>query len=138
VKKIAFLIGLLLIMGCSQAVDNGPKGSIDWITDLPAAKDSALAQGKPIIIDFNADWCVWCKRMDKDIYENMQVAELAEQFICVKIDTQEQPDVAENYMVRGLPTTAFLTSKAKKIEIIPGYLHPENFLEKMKSALKAQ
>ncbi|MCK4993821.1 MAG: thioredoxin family protein [Candidatus Omnitrophica bacterium] len=137
-KKIVLLIGLFLMLGCTQAVDTGPKGSIDWVTDLPAAKELALEQGKPILIDFYADWCSWCRRMDSDVYANMQVAEKAKQFICVKIDTQEQPDVAENYKVRGLPTTAFLTSKAEKIDIIPGYLPPEDFLKKMQSVLKAQ
>ena len=137
-KKIILIIGLFLILGCNPPVETGPKGRIDWITDLPAAKELALAQRKPMLIDFYADWCSWCRRMDKDTYQNMQVAELAKQFVCVKIDTVKQPDVAENYRVRGLPTTAFLTAEAEKIEIIPGYLPPEGFLEKMKSALKAQ
>lgn len=137
-KKILLVIGLFLIMGCSQTVDQGPKGTIDWISDMPAAQVLAKEQGKPILIDFYADWCSWCRRMDEDTYANMQVAEMAKQFICVKIDTQEQPDIAQKYKVRGLPTTAFLNSKAEKIDIIPGYLPPDDFLEKMTSILKAQ
>ena len=125
-------------MGCNQAVDQGPKGSIDWITDLSAAKEMAKFAGKPLIIDFYAEWCSWCQRMDKDTYANLKVAELAKQFICVKIDTDKQPDVAENYKIRGLPTTVFLTSEAKKIAIIPGYLPPEKFLKQMENALKVQ
>ena len=138
-KKIVLLIGLFLIMGCDQAVGQGPKeGSIDWITDLSAAKEMAKSEGKPMFIDFHADWCSWCRRMDVDTYTDLKVAELAKQLICVKIDTDEQPDVAENYRIRGLPTTVFLTSEAKKIDIIAGYLPPEEFLKQMEIALKTQ
>ena len=124
-------------MSCNQATSQGPKGSIDWVTDLPAAKEMAKFEGKPMVIDFHADWCSWCHRMDEDTYADMRVAEMAKQFICVKIDTDAQPDVAENYRIRGLPSTVFLTSEAKKIETIPGYLPPEKFLEKMENVLKS-
>ena len=137
-KKIALLIGLVLILGCTQAVGPGPKGNIDWVTDLPAAQNKALSERKPMLIDFYAEWCSWCRRMDEETYGDPKVAELAKQFICVKIDTDKQPDVAKAYKVRGLPTTAFLSFEAKTIDIIPGYLPPEDFLKKMESALKAQ
>ncbi len=125
-------------MGCNQSISQGPQGSIDWITDLPAAKEMAKSQGKPMFIDFYADWCSWCRRMDDDTYADPRVAELAKKFICVKINTDEQPDAAQNYKIRGLPTTVFLTSEAKKIAIIPGYLPPEKFLKQMENALKVQ
>ena len=131
-------MGLFLIIGCAQAPDQKAKSSIEWTFDLTVAQEKALAENKPILIDFYADWCSWCRRMDEETYGNPKVAELAKQFICVKIDTDKQPEVAKQYKVRGLPTTAFLSSKAKKIDIIAGYLPPEDFLKKMESALKAQ
>ncbi|MCG2710935.1 MAG: DUF255 domain-containing protein [Candidatus Omnitrophica bacterium] len=137
-RKIALLIGLFLIIGCDQAVTQGAKGSIDWITDLPAAQDLAKYRGNPMFIDFYADWCSWCRRMDTDTYANLKVAELAKKFICVKIDTSKQPDVAKNYKIRGLPTTVFLTSEGKVMDTIAGYLPPEEFLKHMETALKAQ
>ena len=51
-KKIVLLLGLFLIMGCAQAQDQGAKSSIEWMFNLTAAQDKALAEGKPILIDF--------------------------------------------------------------------------------------
>ena len=135
-KKVALLIGILLILGCNQTTEKGPKGNIAWLTDLTQAKEIAKTQGKPILIDFYADWCSWCRRMDEDTYADVKVADKAKQFVCVKIDTQEQPDIAEDFRVRGLPTTAFLTKEAKIIDIVPGYFPPGDFLKKMDSILK--
>lgn len=84
-KKTALLIGILLILGCSQAVEKGHKGSIDWITDLSAAKTMAKSEGKPMLIDFYADWCSWCRRMDTDTYGNLKVAELAKNSYALKL-----------------------------------------------------
>ena len=137
-KKAMFLLGVLLVLGCNQTAPQGEKGSIGWVTNLSEAKTMAKEQGKPMFIDFHADWCSWCRRMDLDTYANKQVADMAKNFICVKIDTQEQSDVAENYRIRGLPSTVFLTAEAKIIETIPGYIPPEKFLEKLKQILDAQ
>ena len=137
-KKIILLMGLILIMGCSQTHNLTAKSLIEWNFDWATAQDSAKSQEKPLLIDFHADWCSWCYRMDEDTYSDPEVAELAKQFICVKIDTDNQPEVAKQYRIRGLPTTMFLSSEAKEIDIIPGYLPPEELLKKMKSALKVR
>lgn len=126
-----------MVLGCTRTAP-GPKGSIDWMTDLPAAVAKAKVQGKPMLIDFYADWCSWCKRMDLETYADIQVAELAKEFVCVKIDTTQQPNVAQEYKVQGLPTTLFLTAEAEKIDIIAGYMPPEDFLKIMKDVLKSQ
>ena len=38
--------------------------AIDWETDFPAALERARAEGKPVLVNFYAEWCVWCKRLE--------------------------------------------------------------------------
>ncbi len=78
----------------------------------------AQAQDKPILLDIGAVWCHWCHVMDRESYEDPEVAALINQnFVAVKVDRDERPDVDARYQAAvsaisgqgGWPLTAFLT-----------------------------
>jgi uncharacterized protein YyaL (SSP411 family) len=82
----------------------------------------AKAQDKPILLDIGAVWCHWCHVMDRESYENAEVARVInESFIPVKVDRDERPDIDARYQVAvsaltgqgGWPLTAFLTPDGK-------------------------
>ena len=79
----------------------------------------AAAQDKPILLDIGAVWCHWCHVMDRESYEDPELASLVNQhFIAIKVDRDERPDVDARYQAAvsaisgqgGWPLTAFLTS----------------------------
>ena len=79
---------------------------------------AARAGGKPILLDIGAVWCHWCHVMDGESYEDPKLAEfLNANFVCVKVDRDERPDVDARYQRAvqaltgqgGWPLTAFLT-----------------------------
>jgi uncharacterized protein YyaL (SSP411 family) len=78
----------------------------------------ARRDDKPILLDIGAVWCHWCHVMDRESYENADVARLInENFIAVKVDRDERPDIDVRYQAAvqaisgqgGWPLTAFLT-----------------------------
>ena len=78
----------------------------------------AQAEDKPILLDIGAVWCHWCHVMDRESYEDAEVAALInEHFVAVKVDRDERPDVDARYQAAvsaisgqgGWPLTAFLT-----------------------------
>jgi uncharacterized protein len=82
----------------------------------------AAGEDKPILLDIGAVWCHWCHVMDRESYEDPQLAELINQnFIAVKVDRDERPDVDTRYQAavasisgqNGWPLTAVLTSEGK-------------------------
>lgn len=84
----------------------------------------ALAQreNKPILLDIGAVWCHWCHVMDRESYESAEVAEIINRdFIAVKVDRDERPDVDSRYQLAvsaltgtgGWPLTVFLTPEGK-------------------------
>src|SRR5215468_8078068 len=84
----------------------------------------ALAQreNKPILLDVGAVWCHWCHVMDRESYEDPEIAEIINQrFVAVKVDRDERPDVDSRHQVAiqaisgqgGWPLTAFLTPEGK-------------------------
>lgn len=82
----------------------------------------AERENKPVLLDIGAVWCHWCHVMDRESYENPEIAVLInEHFIPVKVDRDERPDVDTRYQAAvsaisgqgGWPLTAFLTAKGK-------------------------
>ena len=78
----------------------------------------ARAEDKPVLLDIGAVWCHWCHVMDGESYEDAAIAEiLNREFVCVKVDRDERPDVDARYQRAvqalagqgGWPLTAFLT-----------------------------
>ena len=59
---------------------------------LAAAKQLAAKEGKPLLVDFEADWCVWCKRLDYHTYPDREVAAEMAKFRAVKINNELDPD----------------------------------------------
>jgi len=91
----------------------------EWGEDAFAA---AQQGDKPILLDIGAVWCHWCHVMDRESYENAEIAEIInQQFIAVKVDRDERPDVDSRYQLAvsaiagtgGWPLTVFLTPQGK-------------------------
>jgi uncharacterized protein YyaL (SSP411 family) len=91
----------------------------EWDDEAFAA---AQRENKPILLDIGAVWCHWCHVMDRESYEDPEIAQiLNERFIAVKVDRDERPDIDSRYQVAvsaisgqgGWPLTAFLTPDGK-------------------------
>ncbi len=99
-------------------------------------------QNKSVMIDFYADWCHWCKVMDKNTFQDKTVAKkLADRFITIKLDAEDDGgkvqylnksynnvEFTHAFGVTGFPSLAFLDDKGKIITVLPGYVPPEDFI----------
>jgi uncharacterized protein YyaL (SSP411 family) len=95
---------------------------IDWHEWGPEAFARAREQNKPILLDIGAVWCHWCHVIDRESYENPEIAGMINKFyVAVKVDRDERPDVDARYQSAisaisgqgGWPLTAFLTPEGK-------------------------
>jgi len=91
---------------------------VQWHPWGEAAFARAQAEDKPILLDIGAVWCHWCHVMDRESYEDPEMAKIVNQhFVAVKVDRDERPDVDSRYQAAvaaisgqgGWPLTAFLT-----------------------------
>src|ERR1700677_387916 len=91
---------------------------IDWNEWGEEAFEKARAEGKPVLLDIGAVWCHWCHVIDRESYENPEIAAMINNlYIPVKVDRDERPDVDARYQAAvsaisgqgGWPLTAFLT-----------------------------
>jgi hypothetical protein len=91
---------------------------VRWHPWGEAAFARAQAEDKPILLDIGAVWCHWCHVMDRESYENPEIAQVInDRFVAVKVDRDERPDVDARYQAAvsaitgqgGWPLTVFLT-----------------------------
>lgn len=113
---------------------------VSWtnVTTLQQIQDASKT-GKPVMIDFYADWCAQCKELDKITYIDKNVSELSKSFTCIKVDlTKGDKNIEEKYEIKGLPVVAFIKPNGEEIKSvrITGFLKPEEFINQMKTALK--
>jgi len=95
---------------------------VHWHPWGDAAFTRARTEDKPILLDIGAVWCHWCHVMDGESYEDARVADLLNaDFVCIKVDRDERPDVDTRYQRAvqaltgqgGWPLTAFLTPEGE-------------------------
>src|SRR6516225_4653768 len=91
---------------------------IQWQEWGEEAFAAAKRENKPMLRDIGAVWCHWCHVMDRESYDDPEVARIVnEQFVAVKVDRDERPDIDSRYQAAvsaisgqgGWPLTAFLT-----------------------------
>jgi thioredoxin:protein disulfide reductase len=98
----------------------------------------ARAEGKPVMIDFFADWCAACKELDRETYPSPEVIAEAGRFLSIKIDATNSEDAIDALMdrfgVQGLPTVAFVSSSGEILQAprVTGFLEPRTFAEELK------
>ncbi|MFY9560353.1 MAG: thioredoxin domain-containing protein [Terriglobales bacterium] len=95
---------------------------IQWHEWGEEAFAAAKRENKPILLDIGAVWCHWCHVMDRESYDDPELAKIVnENYIAVKVDRDERPDIDSRYQVAvsaltgqgGWPLTGFLTPDGK-------------------------
>src|SRR5438876_9423641 len=97
---------------------------VDWYPWSPEAFAKAKKEGKLVFLSIGYSACHWCHVMERESFANDDVAKLLnDNFVCIKVDREERPDIDEIYMTAlhvfgqrgGWPLSMFLTPDAKPI-----------------------
>ena len=95
---------------------------VDWYPWGEEAFEKARSEDKPIFLSIGYSTCHWCHVMERESFENEQIAEiLNRQFVSIKVDREERPDVDRIYMQfvqastggGGWPMSVWLTPELK-------------------------
>ncbi|NRD51710.1 hypothetical protein D7Y11_41200 [Corallococcus sp. AB018] len=166
---VALVVGALVLRG--GALDARPTGELwvrmglqerpvapswQWHHVMPAKKATfdasqfeqvlaaAKKEGRPVLIDFFADWCAACKELDRLTYPSSEVITQAEgsRFLTIKIDATNSEDrldaLMEQLGVEGLPTVAFVNPDGTVLTKprVTGFLEPVPFAAEMQKVLQ--
>jgi len=141
----AFILALCLSFSClnvsASEQENSEKplkvtsqnsSNINW-QNYENGMVRGKSESKKILINFYADWCRYCKEMDKKTFKDKSVISyLNENFVSIKVNSDKNRKLAQTYNVRGLPATWFITETGENIGNRPGYMSPEDMLNVLK------
>lgn len=160
-KRFAWLrnaVGILFFVGALYAAVTGFEtypalarggpapgiGGIEWHPYSEAMLSRAAREGKPVFIDFYADWCAPCKELDKHTFSSPEIVARSKDFVMLKVDLTSADDpqaefLRKKYQARGVPTLVFLAPDGREIESLrgTGFEPSEAFLKKMDQALSS-
>jgi thioredoxin:protein disulfide reductase len=125
-----------------KAQTQAKPNSIQWIYNLDEGLARANDQHKTLMVEFMASWCSSCKEMEKKTFSNPNVRARVFEFVPVRIDIEQQREVAEKYNALaqkyggiGIPNVLFLAANGTKIKHVVGYQSPKEFLAALDSVL---
>ena len=125
-RKIILLSLFSFILFSSQA-------QINWHYDMESAKQTALREGKLLLVDFWAIWCGPCKRMDSDLWESEEMTSLANNFVAFKLDVDNHQALARKYSVSSIPRVAIMTPDGDILWDRTGFSGANEYLSVLKA-----
>ncbi|MBU0741931.1 thioredoxin family protein [bacterium] len=136
-----FAPGLLPTGGAAPPTGEASHLEPAWFGDEAAGFAEAAATGKPVMMDFWAEWCAACLELDHKTYNQDAILRLAQSFVAVKMDmTRRSPEndaISRRHKVVGMPTVIFFDSQGHELERFSGFVKAADLSEVMARVLTA-
>ena len=104
--------------------------------ELDQKLNTAKSAGKPVMLDYYADWCVDCVRMENYTFSDQRVRRVLDNFVMLQVDVTDPQnkktnDIKKRYGVYGPPAMLFFNSEGEEIDALRryGYMNPDEFMD---------
>lgn len=131
-NRTSLKIALLLIATLGFALCTHASGPT---ISFSSAKQKAAREGKVLLVDFTATWCMPCRWMDETTFSDQQVLSyLRENYVSIKVDIDDFDGFAlkQQYNVSTLPTLLFFASDGRQVDRIEEGVGASEMLERLR------
>lgn len=147
--KRRLLLWLTLWFAMFLSVSSASAQTGSWNQDYKKAVAESHKTGKPILIDFSGtDWCTWCMKLDKEVFNQQAFKKYAEKNLVLMLAafpkkkplnvelTAQNEELAKKYAIEGFPTVVVLSSKGETLGVT-GYQPggAEKYVEHLKGII---
>ena len=116
------------------------KAQVQWL-DFDNGLAKARSTKKPVMINFYTDWCVYCKKLDRETLQDPEVVRTLESgFIAIRLNAENgrarlsyrgnsfsHAEFSRYFGVTAFPSIAFLSDKGEPITMLPGFVPAPQF-----------
>lgn len=110
--------------------------SIQWRASYAAAQAEARKTGRPLLVEFYADWCPPCHLMEKTTFRDRQVIETTRKLVPVRVDVDAYEKLAGEYGISSIPQAYVVAPSGKILARAEGYQDAKQFTAFMQEGLK--
>lgn len=111
------------------------RAQVVWNSDYAAARKEAAEKGRPLLLEFSTDNCVWCRKLESGTLRDPQVvAALTERFVCLKVDGDRDPMLVGALRVTTFPTIVLAAADGKILNTLEGYQEKGTLLDQLNRA----
>jgi thioredoxin-related protein len=153
--KFKYIPALILILAISSfscgenSKNNGSAGNVNkeikW-EKISEGLKNAKELKKPVLIYFYTDWCIYCKKMDSEVFNDPEISEyMNENYISMRVNPEKEGELVEimNEKItpaqlmaytgsKGFPATLVLDEEKKPVTTLPGFIEKKTFLPILK------
>jgi thioredoxin:protein disulfide reductase len=112
-----------------------PKVALAWLRAEPEATQLARASGRPLVVDFMADWCLPCKEMDVKVFSHPDVVAELSEFTLLRVDLSREDEdpalaaVKAKYDVNTLPAVRVVSAEGQIVQRFDTIVDAPTFLK---------
>ncbi len=100
---------------------------VEWVEDWEAGVSAAESRGARMLLVLYSKGCPWCRRLLEDTQSDSLIRDLSDDFVWVKIDSEENPEYKAGFEQTAFPTALVLSEGQKVLKRIEGYRSPFEF-----------
>ncbi len=128
--RIALVLGSLLIgfVGLHTLAAPPKPPKVNWYTDIYAAHKASLKSQKPMLLIFHADWCGYCKKLEKTTLSTPRMVNyINASFVPVHLDLDKEKRIARILEVKSVPCSIVLSPNADLLGRLVGYVEADQY-----------
>lgn len=130
--------GPLALALCLLAAASPATAAPTWFDRAEPAFAEAKKSGRLVLVDLYADWCGWCKTMDKEVFSTPAFESFAAKFVLLRVDVEDGAEgaaIQRRFRAESLPTLLLLDGKRAFVGDIQGFLPVDRLIGRINSVL---
>jgi thioredoxin-like negative regulator of GroEL len=132
-KPLVILLVWIAVFPIGAAADE----LLPWTNKVDVGLAQATKQNKPVVLEFTASWCRYCKMMKDAVIPAPPVQQALSKYVRIRVDADKRPDIVANYRAYGLPTFIRLEPTGKAVSRLEGYQDKTAFRQWLVAEVKA-